>query len=68
MADPVALVALALDAAIGWPDRLYARVGHPVGAFARFLNLAERLGADSLRYLPVDSVARAVIKIEPDIP
>ncbi len=44
MADPVALVALALDATIGWPDRLYARVGHPVGAFARFLNLAERLG------------------------
>ena len=44
MADPVALVALALDAAIGWPDRLYAWVGHPVGAFARFLNLAERLG------------------------
>jgi len=48
MADPVALIALALalalDAAIGWPDRLYARVGHPVGAFARFLNLAERLG------------------------
>ena len=44
MADPVALVALALDAAIGWPDRLYARVGHPVGAFARFLNLAQRLG------------------------
>ncbi|WP_294234210.1 adenosylcobinamide-phosphate synthase CbiB [uncultured Sphingomonas sp.] len=44
MADPVALVALALDAAIGWPDRLYARIGHPVGAFARFLNRAERLG------------------------
>ncbi|GAM00137.1 adenosylcobinamide-phosphate synthase CbiB [Sphingomonas parapaucimobilis] len=44
MADPVALMALALDAAIGWPDRLYARVGHPVGAFARFLNLAERFG------------------------
>ncbi|MCT8002509.1 adenosylcobinamide-phosphate synthase CbiB [Sphingomonas sanguinis] len=44
MADPVALLALALDAAIGWPDRLYARVGHPVGAFARFLNVAERLG------------------------
>jgi adenosylcobinamide-phosphate synthase len=44
MADPVALLALALDAAIGWPDRLYARIGHPVGAFARFLNVAERLG------------------------
>jgi len=44
MADPLALVALALDAAIGWPDRLYAWVGHPVGWFARFLNLAERWG------------------------
>ncbi len=49
MADPVALVALALDATIGWPDRLYARVGHPVGAFARFLNLAERLGNSPTR-------------------
>ncbi len=49
MADPVALVALALDATIGWPDRLYARVGHPVGAFARFLNLAERLGNSAKR-------------------
>ncbi|WP_428968709.1 adenosylcobinamide-phosphate synthase CbiB [Sphingomonas sp. Xoc002] len=49
MADPVALVALALDATIGWPDRLYARVGHPVGAFARFLNLAERLGNSPMR-------------------
>lgn len=44
MADPVALLALALDAAIGWPDRLYARIGHPVGAFARYLNFAERIG------------------------
>lgn len=49
MADPVALVALALDATIGWPDRLYARVGHPVGAFARFLNLAERRGNSPAR-------------------
>jgi len=24
------LVALALDAMVGWPDRLYARIGHPV--------------------------------------
>lgn len=24
------LVALALDAVVGWPDRLYARIGHPV--------------------------------------
>jgi len=44
MADPIALVALALDAAIGWPDRLYAWVGHPVGGFARFLDICERHG------------------------
>lgn len=24
------LVALALDAVVGWPDRIYARIGHPV--------------------------------------
>ena len=44
MIDPVVPLALALDAVIGWPDRLYGWVGHPVGAFARFLNLAERWG------------------------
>lgn len=42
MAEPIALVALILDAAIGWPDRLYARVGHPVGGFARAIGAAER--------------------------
>lgn len=41
MADPVALTALMLDAAIGWPARLYARVGHPVGAFARLIQACE---------------------------
>ncbi len=34
MADPVALVALAIDAAIGWPDMFYRRIRHPVGLFA----------------------------------
>ena len=42
VAEPVALVALALDAALGWPARLYARVGHPVGGFARAIAAAER--------------------------
>lgn len=37
-----ALLALALDAAIGWPDALYRRVGHPVGLFARLLLAAAR--------------------------
>lgn len=34
MAEPVALLALGLDAAMGWPAALYRRIGHPVGAFA----------------------------------
>jgi adenosylcobinamide-phosphate synthase len=42
MADPIALSALMLDAAIGWPTRLYAMVGHPVGGFARLINAGER--------------------------
>jgi adenosylcobinamide-phosphate synthase len=41
MASPVALAALALDAAIGWPDALYRRVGHPVGGFARLIDFCE---------------------------
>lgn len=41
MAEPVALTALALDAALGWPAWLYARVGHPVGAFAWLIGLGE---------------------------
>lgn len=42
MAEPIALAALALDAGIGWPHRLYARVGHPVGLFARTIDGCER--------------------------
>ena len=42
IAEPVALVALALDAALGWPAWLYARVGHPVGAIARVIAAGER--------------------------
>lgn len=42
MAEPVALVALALDAAIGWPSALYRRIGHPVGLFARIIESCER--------------------------
>lgn len=37
MAEPVALVALAIDAAIGWPAALYRRIGHPVNAFAAII-------------------------------
>ena len=41
MVEPVGLVALLLDAALGWPDRLYRRVGHPVGGFARVITACE---------------------------
>jgi len=42
MAEPVALLALAIDAAIGWPAALYARIGHPVGGFAALIQACER--------------------------
>jgi len=42
MAEPLALTALVLDAAIGWPDRLYRHIGHPIGAFARVIAACER--------------------------
>lgn len=41
MVEPVALGALALDAAFGWPDGLYRRIGHPVGLFARIIAACE---------------------------
>lgn len=43
MAEPVALLAIALDAAIGWPRALYRRIGHPVGLFARLIDMCERI-------------------------
>jgi adenosylcobinamide-phosphate synthase len=39
VAEPVALLALAIDAAFGWPRWLYRLVGHPVGFFARIITL-----------------------------
>ncbi|MGK2909548.1 MAG: adenosylcobinamide-phosphate synthase CbiB [Sphingobium sp.] len=42
MVEPVALLALALDATIGWPQALYRRIGHPVGGFARMTAALER--------------------------
>ncbi|NWK96412.1 cobalamin biosynthesis protein CobD [Sphingobium lactosutens] len=41
MADPVALAALGLDAALGWPPSLYRRISHPVGLFARLIERCE---------------------------
>ncbi|MDR6509187.1 adenosylcobinamide-phosphate synthase [Novosphingobium capsulatum] len=37
-------LALALDLALGWPAALYARLGHPVGGFARVIGWCARLG------------------------
>jgi adenosylcobinamide-phosphate synthase len=39
--EPVAVVAMLVDMAIGWPPALYARVGHPVGGFARLIGFAD---------------------------
>ena len=41
VADPVAIAALALDAAFGWPAPLYRRIGHPVGLFAWLIDTCE---------------------------
>jgi adenosylcobinamide-phosphate synthase len=41
MAEPIALTALALDAAFGWPRIVYRRIGHPVGLFAHLINGCE---------------------------
>lgn len=57
MAEPVALAALALDAAFGWPAALYRRVGHPVGLFARIIALCERLGNRPDRSAPARRLA-----------
>ncbi|MXX91789.1 MAG: cobalamin biosynthesis protein CobD [Boseongicola sp. SB0677_bin_26] len=44
------LIALALDVAIGWPDWLYRRIGHPVGWMGRAIAKADlRLNRSELR-------------------
>lgn len=44
IAEPVALLALVGEAALGWPPALYARIGHPVGGVARVIGWLERTG------------------------
>ncbi|WP_420542783.1 adenosylcobinamide-phosphate synthase CbiB [Sphingomonas naphthae] len=41
MAEPVALLALVVEAAVGWPGWLYRAVGHPVGLFAWVIERCE---------------------------
>lgn len=38
----VALIALLVDAAVGWPQPLYRRIGHPVTWLGRLVNMLER--------------------------
>lgn len=40
----VALVALVLDALIGWPDAVYRRIGHPVTWLGRLIGWLDRNG------------------------
>jgi adenosylcobinamide-phosphate synthase len=49
VAEPVALAALAIEAAVGWPAAVYARIGHPVGLFARIIDGCERRWNDPAR-------------------
>jgi adenosylcobinamide-phosphate synthase len=42
MVEPVALLALAIEAVVGWPEALHRRIGHPVGAFAAIIEWCER--------------------------
>ena len=42
MVEAAALLALALDAALGWPAAIYRLVGHPVGLFARIIDRCAR--------------------------
>jgi len=47
--EATAVLALMLDAAMGWPQSLYRRIGHPVGAFARIIAAMERRWNDHSR-------------------
>lgn len=42
MTEPIAAAALAIEAALGWPARLHALTGHPVGLFAWIIRASER--------------------------
>ncbi|MDV3458948.1 adenosylcobinamide-phosphate synthase CbiB [Sphingomonas sp. HF-S4] len=69
MAEHVALVALMLDATIGWPGALYRRIGHPVGGFARLIHTCEtswnraRYGFETRRLLGIATVLLLVVAV-----
>ena len=59
VAEPIAALAILVDVAIGWPPALYARIGHPVGGFARVIGWAEarwNISAASCAYRRVAGV------------
>lgn len=41
VAESALILALALDATVGWPERLYRRFGHPVGIFASIIGFCD---------------------------
>lgn len=49
LVEPIALAALIMDAALGWPQALYRIVGHPVGGFARIVAMCDRAWNRSAR-------------------
>jgi adenosylcobinamide-phosphate synthase len=61
MFSSLALAALLLDAAIGWPDRLYRLVGHPVGLFAAYLNAAAKVWNDQRQSFARRRIAGTVV-------
>ncbi len=55
--EAVAVAALMIEAAIGWPDALYRRIGHPVGLFAWLINALEQRWNSPIRSEAVRRVA-----------
>ncbi|MCC8977762.1 adenosylcobinamide-phosphate synthase CbiB [Bradyrhizobium acaciae] len=59
-------VAMALDALIGWPPALFARIGHPVTWLGRLINLLDRSwnrDADAPSFRRMAGVAAAIMVI-----
>jgi adenosylcobinamide-phosphate synthase len=58
-----ALIALLLDALIGWPDRLYRRIGHPVGLFAAYLSATAQRWNNQERSFAARRLAGLIVMI-----
>lgn len=64
----VALVALALDALIGWPDWLYRRIGHPVTWIGRLIAALDALWNRGGQRILKGALAVAVVVLAAVIP